>query len=244
MQGCKEEWGVSTLVLGIIASFYPLGLLIGSILWGVISDNYGRMHAFKATVLIATIASLGLVFSPSYQVVAACLCVLAIGESGELTLGGAVFYEFCPPSRRSQLTMLSMFLGIGSISIAVVALAITLLNNTYIYDWRYIIGFICIFEIVSLIFRYFMIETPAFYTSQGKFDKAEKVLNVISLKNTGKEFSFNDKDMSKSEMFEVDSSINDENKEGLLAKNPVLLKEICKKNFIKVSAILSAVSFI
>ena len=230
--------------MDMIASLYPLGLLIGSILWGVISDKYGRMHAFKNTILVAAVSSIGLVFSPHCEIVAICLFFLAIGQAGEISLGGTVFLEFCPPSKRYYLTMMSLFLGLGAVSITLVGYLVVLMNSTNIHDWRYIIGFICIFEIVSLIFRYFMIETPAFYTSQGKFDKAEKVLNVISLKNTGKEFSFNDKDMSKSEMFEVDSSINDENKEGLLAKNPVLLKEICKKNFIKVSAILSAVSFI
>ena len=201
------------------------------------------MHAFKTTVLLATIASLGLVFSPNYQIVAACLCVLAIGESGELILGGTVFFEFCPPSQRSHMTMLSLFFGLGAISIAIVALFVALFNNTYIYDWRFIIGFGCISEVFSLVFRYFMIETPAYYVSKGHFEKAEKVLNIISLKNTGKEFSFDDKDMSKSGIYEFNSSIN-ENKESLLNRKPALVITICKKKFIKVSAILSAVGVI
>ena len=176
--------------------------------------------------------------------VAAFLFVLGIGESGEVPIGGTVFFEFCPPGKRFYMTMLSLFFGVGSTTIAVLALCVALLNNTYIYDWRFIVAFGFICEAVSLIFRYFMIETPAFHISKGNFENAESILNIISLKNTGKEFSYNDKDMLKSGLFELDSSINERNKESLLNKKPLLIKQICKKKFIKLSAILSTVYFI
>ena len=244
IQGCRKEWGLSTLAMGVIASFYPLGLLVGSILWGVISDKYGRMYAFKNTALVSTIASICLVFSVNYQMVAACLFVLGAGIIGELTVGSTVFFEFCPPSHRKYLSLLSVFTGMGGVSISITALIIAITNSSSINDWRYIVGYGTICEVVTFIFRYFMTETPVFYVSKGNYEKAQQVLNMISLKNSGKEFVFNDDDLRLSGIYEIENkSVNSQRNESLLGKESrnSFWKNICVAKFLKTCSNLSLV---
>ena len=63
------------------------------------------------------------------------------------------------------------------------------------------------------IFRFYLPETPAFYISKGNIKGAEKVLNIISIKNTGKEFTFIELDANLSDIYELSKSsmINTEN---------------------------------
>ena len=205
------------------------------------------MYAFKNTVLIGCISSLCLALSVSYEMVACFLFFLGFGMIGELIIAGTVFFEFCPPAKRRYLTLMSAMLGSGGTILALTALIIALTNTSPINDWRFIVAFGFVCEVLSLIFRYFMIETPAFCISKGNFERAEKILNIISVKNTGKEFKFDETDVRLSQLYEAKrSSIMTGEHESLLgtAPNKLLLKEMCKPKFLKIVIILSIVTII
>lgn len=186
IDGIIDEWGVSTLQAGTIGSFLQVGLFFGSLFWGYIAGKFGRMHAFKSTIIVVTLASFLLTFSPNYYVMSAALAILGTGMAGEISLAGTVFYEFCPPSKRWYMTLMSLFLSFGSILVSLVAYLVSLFNKTGYYNWRIIVAIGAFLEILSMIFRFFMQETPAFLIAQNKQSAADNVLNTISLKNTGK----------------------------------------------------------
>ncbi|OMJ76984.1 hypothetical protein SteCoe_23532 [Stentor coeruleus] len=186
IEGIIDEWNISTLQAGTIGSFLQIGLFIGSFIWGYIAGKYGRMHAFKSTIIVVTIGSFLLTFSPNYYVISAALTIIGVGMAGEISLAGTVFYEFCPPSKRWYMTLMSLFLSFGSISAALVAFLVSLFNKTGFYNWRIIVGVGAVLEILSMIFRFFMHETPAFLITQNKQSAADNILNIVSLKNTGK----------------------------------------------------------
>ena len=233
------------MTIGNIAAICSSGLLAGGIVFGIVADKFGRMYAFKSSVFIAAIASIGLTISQNYQTVAVCLFVIGFAMSGELALGGTVFLEFCPPSKRYYLTMMMLFSTLGATTISMIAFLVAYTNTSSYHDWRYIVAFGCFFEIISTIFRCFMIETPAYCINKGDHERAEKILNIISLKNTGKEFILSDPEMHSSGIYEFEkSSINIENKDSLLAKNPtkLLTKQIWRIKFIKTAGICSMVT--
>ena len=234
------------MTIGSIAAICSSGLLTGGIAFGIIADKFGRMYSFKISVVIAAIASIGLTLSQNYQMVAGCLFAIGFSMSGELSLGCTVFLEFCPPSKRYYLTMMSLFSSLGAVTISMVALIVAYTNTSSIHDWRYIVAFGCLCELLSVIFRCFIIETPAYYISKGDNERAEKILNIISMRNTGKEFLLSDPKLLNSGIYEYDkSSINIENNESHLAKTPttLLIKQICKEKFIKLAALYSIVTF-
>jgi MFS family permease len=162
--------------------------MIGAFVWGLVGDKYGRMYAFKSTVCISTFFALMLTVSVHPGMSGVALVFLGFGIGGELSLGGTVFCEFCPPSKAYYLTVLAVFWGLGGTVSALVAFITVMTNTTSIYDWRYIVGSSFVIEVGCLIFRFFMEETPAFSILSGQVEKTEKILNNISIQNTGKEF--------------------------------------------------------
>lgn len=154
------------------------------------------MYAFKNSILLATISGYLLLFSIHPNMIAACLYGVGVGCGGDVSLGGMIFIEFCPPSRRHYITILSVFWGLGASFAAAVALLVSSTNDTEIYDWRFIVGSLCIVATICLGFRYSMYETPAFYATNREMHKAENILNIISLENRGKEFTVEDLEKS------------------------------------------------
>ncbi|OMJ67349.1 hypothetical protein SteCoe_35510 [Stentor coeruleus] len=189
IEGTKEEWNLDTFTAGIVGSFMQVGLMLGSLFWGYIGNTYGRVKAFKTTAIIASAASVLLTFAPDPYVVGAGLFAMGFGLAGEISLGGTVFYEYCPPSKRYYMTLMSAFLSFGAITVTTIALLVSLYNTTGYHNWRVIVAIGSVIEIISMFFRFFMHETPAFLITQNKQSAADKILNIVSLKNTGKELS-------------------------------------------------------
>lgn len=188
LQGAKDEFNLSSQEAGELGTFFPFGLMIGAFGWGLIGDKYGRMYAFKNTVLVVTISSLVLLFSFDYPIICLSLFFLGTGMGGELSLGGTVFCEYCPPSKMFYLTIMALFWGAGGTTVALSAFVTALTNETSIKDWRYIVASGCIIQVILLFFRYFMKETPAFHMNKAEYNKAQEIFNTISMQNTGKVF--------------------------------------------------------
>ena len=84
---------------------------------------------------------------------------------------------------------------------------------------EFVIGLFC------LIFRCFMVETPAYYASKGRMNDAQRILNKICVENTGKAFSFiqNEDKMS--------LVIEENNTESPKKKLRVSIQEVFKNSF-------------
>jgi MFS family permease len=196
VDGVIEEWDLSTLQAGVVGSFIQIGLLFGSVFWAWIGGKYGRMYAFKTCIIVVSAASILLTFSPNFYVVSTALTILGFGIAGELSLPSTVFYEFCPPSKRFYITLMTLFQGFGAILVSLIAYLVSLFNYTGIYNWRIIVAVGAVVGIISMIFRFFMHETPAFLITQNKQVAADDVLNIISLKNTGEVLGKNENSSS------------------------------------------------
>ena len=233
MQGVETEWNLSTIQIGLLGSINQAGILVGSMLWGYISDKYGRSPAFKNTAIFGTISSFCLTTAYNYEITLISLFIIGICIGGELLLAAAVFHEYCPPSKRYHLTMLSIFFSLGSFSISLIAWIVSITNNTGIYDWRIIVGSGFILEFLVLLFRFSLQETPAYSMSKGDIISTEKVLNEISLKNAGKGFKFINLDTNLINHYEFcDTDIEESNK---TATKKYLIKELFTKKLLKIT---------
>ena len=188
LEGLALEYGRSGVAIGGIGACFPLGLMMGAFTWGLVGDKYGRMYSFKSTVCISTFFALVLTCTLHPAMSGIALVFLGFGMGGELSLGGTVFCEFCPPSKSHYLTLLAFFWGLGGTISALIAFITVITNNTAIYGWRFIVGSGFVIEVFCLAFRFFMEETPAYAILAGQIEKAEKIFNNISMQNGGKEF--------------------------------------------------------
>lgn len=93
----------------------------------------------------------------------------------------ATFIEHCPSQNRNALNLLNMLCAVGAAFPP--AIALILIESGAPYMWRFVVGVLSIFCICVSIARLRTFETPIYYFSCNKFDKAVEVLNQIALIN-------------------------------------------------------------
>jgi hypothetical protein len=55
------------------------GMMLGSIFWGGVSDSFGRVYPYHATLLLTGIFNLGASYSRSFLEL--CICMFAVGTA-------------------------------------------------------------------------------------------------------------------------------------------------------------------
>lgn len=111
------------------------------------------MAAFKKTVVLSALGSAIMVVAVNYQMLMVGNLVLGLGVGGEISLGGTVFTEFCPPKELKYLTVLAAYWGAGGTLAALIALLVDLNNATGVSQWRVMVGTGVIIEVFLAVFR-------------------------------------------------------------------------------------------
>ncbi|KAJ2083668.1 hypothetical protein H4R24_000626 [Coemansia sp. RSA 988] len=120
----QQHFAVSNARIGLMSSSMFLGLTCGALVWGPISDRFGRLLPYRWTLIVS--ATFGLLASatPSFSLLCLCLFGLGSGVGGNMPVDGAIFLECIPREKRHLLTLLSVFFSLGSVLTSAVALAI------------------------------------------------------------------------------------------------------------------------
>lgn len=112
MPGMRREYGLSPAVVSWLLVVALIGTVVGSVLWGIIGDRYGRRTAFLlATLLFVATSACGAMPGFAYNLV---MCFL-MGSSagGLLPLVFTLAAELTPGRHRGWITVLIG--GIGGI---------------------------------------------------------------------------------------------------------------------------------
>lgn len=104
------EWGISRSIFGIVISAAPVGMMIGALLGGPLSDRFGRKPVLIVAVLIFGLLTMAAsqASTPSEMAVLRLLAGTGLGAAVPNTL--ALMSEYAPQRRRS-LMITGMFSG-------------------------------------------------------------------------------------------------------------------------------------
>ncbi|KAJ2726771.1 hypothetical protein GGI07_000282 [Coemansia sp. Benny D115] len=120
----QQHFAVSNARIGLLSSSMFLGLMCGALIWGPVSDRFGRVVAYRWTLAVAALFGGLASLAPSFALLCLCLFGLGSGVGGNMPVDGAIFLEFIPREKRHLLTLLSVFFSFGSALAASAALAI------------------------------------------------------------------------------------------------------------------------
>ncbi|XP_070558286.1 organic cation transporter protein-like [Ptychodera flava] len=162
---CSNDW-----MKQLSKSIVPLGNLVGVVIFGQLSDIFGRRPIFFITMLLSIATAIATSFAPSYPLfvigqfflgafphslfVTACVMVMEIVALEYRTMCGTLTHL--------AFSIFYMLFGV-----------IALLSNG---DWRLtqlIVGIIWAFYLPSF---FFILETPMWLLRKHRYDDAEKVL--------------------------------------------------------------------
>ncbi|KAJ2691098.1 hypothetical protein GGH99_002497 [Coemansia sp. RSA 1285] len=197
----QQHFSISDARIGLMSSSMFLGLMCGALFWGPVSDRFGRLVAYRWTLVVSGTFGLLASTASSFGLLCACLFGLGSGVGGNMPVDGAIFLEFIPREKRHLLTMLSVFFSLGSVVASAVALAllppfscpdnlgseecdVSKLNN----GWRYLLITMALVTFVMVILRnlcFRLHETPKFLLQNKSRSDVVIVLKKIVHYNGG-----------------------------------------------------------
>lgn len=177
------------VLMGSMSSWSTLGLVIGGLLSGILSDRFGRKKTLSVAILIYGVLTLPQAFAPSFEVFVFFRFCAGIGLGSCIPTVTTCFSESTPTRQRAIFITFGMaFMIVGWVLAGVVGSAITNLPYEIFAgfdNWRvcYIIGAIPILYAILLFF--IMHDTPHWLASKGRKEETLERLRQIEKMGTG-----------------------------------------------------------
>lgn len=131
-----RELGTTPVAAQLTLTVYLIGIAAGQLIYGPLSDRFGRRPVLIASLAVFLAASLMAAFAPSIQWLVAARVVQALGACGGLVLGRAMARDGATPEQAARQLALLVMVMTASPAIA------PLLGGTVatVFGWRSIFG--------------------------------------------------------------------------------------------------------
>ncbi|CAF3399488.1 unnamed protein product [Rotaria sp. Silwood1] len=199
-----EEWSMvcnEVSLKSFVQTIFFFGYMIGSLIFGVLSDKFGRRPIMGISFIIISLASLICAFAPqqklgfeiSYGLFLVGRFLVACATRGVALTGFVIgmhssvmlLYSYiciyiclCVLGRKQRLftgIVIEYFFAIGQLILLVFAYMIR--------TWRLLHTALAILSIPFLFFYFILPESPRWLISKGYYDEAEKILRRIAKTN-------------------------------------------------------------
>jgi len=151
------DFGANIATMQMTISLYIFGLAVGQLIYGPLSDSFGRRPLLLIGLGVYTVAGLAAALASSaYPLITARLCQ-ALGGCAGLALGRAIVRDTAPASEAVRdFALLSVMMMVSS---GVAPLTGSLLSATF--GWRSIFALLAAFGAVTLAFTWRLLPETA-----------------------------------------------------------------------------------
>ncbi|CAF2083479.1 unnamed protein product [Rotaria magnacalcarata] len=182
-----EEWSMvcnQVSLKSFVQTIFFFGYMIGSLVFGVLSDRYGRRPIMGISFCIISVASFicalapqeNLGFQMSYALFILGRFLLACASRGVALTGFVIGVEIVGPEQRLFTgIVVQYFFAIGQLLLLAFAFVIR--------TWRLLHMALAILSVPFLFFYFILPESPRWLISKGYYDEAEKILRQIAKTN-------------------------------------------------------------
>ncbi|XP_052840242.1 organic cation transporter protein [Drosophila gunungcola] len=154
-------------------SIVMLGVLLGSMIFGMFADRFGRRPSFLVACFMQLITGLIVCVSPYFWFYCLLRFLVAFATAGTMTISFVLLMEIVGPGKREIVAILYQIpFNIGHASLAVFAY--------FIREWRWFQFGITIFSAVFVIYICLVPESPRWLFTTGKLDQSIKILEKIA----------------------------------------------------------------
>jgi MFS transporter, putative metabolite transport protein len=166
---------ISPVWVGLIASSALIGVFIGGIIFGWLSDRVGRQTVFLGTLIIFVIGSILQFFVVDPMQLFVLRLVIGIAIGAEYAVGTPLLAEFLPRKNRGPLlATLSTFWFVGSVIAACVGYIMQQFGSDEV--WRWMLASSAAPSIIVLLMRIGMPESPRWLITQGRVEEAKLIV--------------------------------------------------------------------
>lgn len=165
---------LSSFMQGVIGAADLIGICIGSVIFGKLSDKYGYLFFFRFCPGLIFVASVISVFIPNVVLLTVCLFIIGLGIGGEYSLDSDYVSELIPEKYKSlMIGVTKTASAFGNIIAAAVCFGLLFYwQNAHV--WPRLMWIVCCISGVMLVLRIWFWQSPGWLISKGKFAEAEK----------------------------------------------------------------------
>ncbi|HKR90607.1 MAG TPA: MFS transporter [Phenylobacterium sp.] len=178
---CPAALGLTSHEVGLTGSAYVLGAVIGAVLFGRLTDKFGRRRLFTATVSLYMVATIATGFSWDFWSFTLFRFLTGAGIGGEYGAVNSAVQELIPARRRGYTDLAingSFWLGaaLGAAG-SLVVLDPTILPQAWGWRLAFVLG--GLLAAIVIVIRRFIPESPRWLLTHGRPEEAEAVVREI-----------------------------------------------------------------
>lgn len=165
---------LSSFMQGLIGAVDLIGIVVGSVVFGRLSDRYGYLFFFRFCPALIFVASVMGISFPSVAMLTICLFFVGFGIGGEYSLDSDYVSELMPVRYKSLMVGVAKA-GCALGNIIVAAICFGLLSYWKSADlWSHLLWIIAITAAVMLLLRIKFYQSPKWLLDQGRTAEAEE----------------------------------------------------------------------
>lgn len=130
------DWGLSPLELGGLGAYALVGMLIGALFIGSLSDRLGRKRMLLLSMIIFSASQLAAALAPTPELFGIFRLIGGLGMGGVIPVAAALTIEYSPPRKRS-FNYAIMYSGY---SLGIVVSALVAMMLLPVVGWRWVVA--------------------------------------------------------------------------------------------------------
>jgi MFS transporter, putative metabolite transport protein len=159
---------------GMIGSSALMGIFVGSLVFGWLSDRIGRQKIFLLSFVIITLAAFAQFFVQTPSMLCLCRVLLGFGMGGDFAVGHAILAEFSPRKHRGMLLgSFSMIWTFGYVAANILGMKYAEISPD---AWRWLLASAGVPALIVLILRMGTPESPRWLFDKGRRVEADAIV--------------------------------------------------------------------
>ncbi|MGA4500635.1 MFS transporter [Bacillus bombysepticus] len=168
MVALQKDWGLSTQEMGWIGSINSIGMAVGALIFGILSDKIGRKSVFIITLLLFSIGSGLTALTTTLAMFLVLRFLIGMGLGGELPVASTLVSESVEARERGKIVVLLESFWAGGWLIAALISYFVIPK----YGWEVAMVLSAVPALYALYLRWNLPDSP-------RFQKVEKRPSVI-----------------------------------------------------------------
>ncbi|MEH7536116.1 MFS transporter [Bacillus toyonensis] len=168
MVALQKDWGLSTQEMGWIGSINSIGMAVGALLFGILSDKIGRKSVFIITLLLFSIGSGLTALTTTLAMFLVLRFLIGMGLGGELPVASTLVSESVEAHERGKIVVLLESFWAGGWLIAALISYFVIPK----YGWEVAMVLSAVPALYALYLRWNLPDSP-------RFEKVEQRPSVI-----------------------------------------------------------------
>jgi len=173
----KSQWHLTPAQMGVLGSLAFVGMIVGALVFGRVTDKFGRRSAFMIDLALFVIGGLICALATNVLWLEIGRFLVGFGIGADIPISTSLIAEISPKNKRGFLTgLMQAFWFGGALFSAVVSI---LFANGSPDSWRWLLGSGVLVAVVIMLLRSKALESPRWLLSQGRTEDAKQVLAEV-----------------------------------------------------------------